>query len=112
MLPNRQESAPYFISAGTDRKIRYWTVVKNKKPSFYNISSPVDNESEYRDLYLGDVEVIQEKVTERLTEPVKMNLGNPFAKKQKPTVATKGVAEPINGINELVYQEGKGVKGR
>mmetsp|Transcript_29938 Transcript_29938/g.26495 ORF Transcript_29938/g.26495 Transcript_29938/m.26495 type:complete len:130 (+) Transcript_29938:255-644(+) len=55
LLTNKEESAPYFISSGTDKKIRYWSLASDKRSSYYNISTPIVNESEYKRIFLGDV---------------------------------------------------------
>lgn len=43
-LSGENQSVPYFITSSTDRKIRYWSLVKDKRYTNYNISTPTDNE--------------------------------------------------------------------
>ena len=109
MLPNKQDSASYFISAGTDRKIRYWTLVKSKRQSFYNINTPAAKESEYKNVFLGDVVAVQEKVTDKKAEPTKLQTGITYGKRKKAVLANKGNAEPLNAINEYMYPDSGGM---
>ena len=109
LLLNKEESAPYFISAGTDRKIRYWTLAAEKKASYYNISTPIVNESEYKKVYLGDIYWVQEKVTERPAGPAKLITGISYSKKSKAVIANKSTAHPVNAINEVMYPECNGI---
>jgi WD40 repeat protein len=109
LLPNKVESSPYFISAGTDRKLRYWNLAKNKRASYYNISTPLVNESEYRDTQLGDIYTVQEKVTERPADPSKLVTGITYTKKSKAVIASKATSHQINAINEGMYPESNGI---
>ena len=102
-MPNSKESVPYFFSASTDRKIRYWSVVKGDRFDCYNVSTPTDNECRYHNFYMGDVQCIQEKVYENTIDTVKLNTTVSYAKKRKAALSTKSAIEPINAINETLY---------
>ncbi|CAI2359602.1 unnamed protein product [Moneuplotes crassus] len=108
-LPSMDKSAPYFISAGTDRKIRYWAICKDKTSNYYNISTPIVNESEYKEVYLGDVYCVQEKVTERPAEPANLVTGVSYSKKSRAVIANKSSLHPINAINEAMFPDSNGI---
>ena len=101
-----QYSVPYFISAGTDRKIRYWSIANNKSPKNYNISSPIDFEWEYKDSFLGDIQSIQEKVTFKQSDISKNNKNISGFRKKKNVAIAKSVYEYSSALNEVVYTEG------
>ena len=109
MLGNKEESAPYFISGSTDRKVRYWTIAKNKRASYYNISTPILNESEYKEIYLGDIFCVQEKVTERPVEPAYLHSGVSFSKKSRAVITNKSTSHPVNAVNEVMFPDSKGI---
>ena len=54
-------SAPYVITAGGDRKIRYYDLLKENPRSYY-INSPTDAECKFHVGSLGDITVIQEEI--------------------------------------------------
>ena len=60
-LIENTETAPYMITGGNDRKLRYWDFTNLKKKSFC-INSPNDDECQYNEEYLGETLVVSEKV--------------------------------------------------
>lgn len=54
-------TAPYAITAGNDKKLRYWDFTNLKRKS-YCINSPNDDECQYNEENMGETLVVQEKV--------------------------------------------------
>ena len=108
-LLGSKESVPYFISASADRKIRYWSVVKDERFNWYNISTPTDNECKYMDFYLGDAQSVQEKVYNNMVDSVNVNTTVSYYKKRKAALSTKSNLDPINAENEVMYPQERGI---
>ena len=67
-LLDNPETATYAITAGNDKKIRYWDFTNLKKKS-YCINSPHDDEQTYHDEFAGETLIVQEKLLQHKMFP-------------------------------------------